>query len=139
MLNLYATDKESVPSKLYNHLEVNRVISQLEEASDREDDDCSANLSSREQNADNIMATARSSKLGWNRFDSKIILDSIAEQCPSCGVRSNHYHGHSSHSNVRCVGCNTLYCYVCKFFVKGNKKLKQGKIKCKCLSSLDWK
>ena len=44
-------------------------------------------------------------------------LDATSKRCPTCGVRSTHYHGHDCHhigyGSGGCLTCKQHWCYVC--------------------------
>ena len=45
-------------------------------------------------------------------------LDATSKKCPTCGVRSTHYHGHDCHhigyGQGGCLTCKQHWCYVCE-------------------------
>lgn len=46
-----------------------------------------------------------------------VFLDATSKRCPTCGVRSTHYHGHDCHhigyGSGGCLTCKQHWCYVC--------------------------
>ena len=89
-----------------------------------------------QQLAEELRAHLAASRGKGHKDATDPYVEATTKACPSCGVRSTHWHGHQCHHispvSGGCPNCHVHYCYRCLSTETENARLRGGRGNCEC-------